>query len=150
MGEAASFYERMVDLVAAPLGGRVVLGQIVRFGISGGISTVIYIAVYAPLTHWVFTGAHAVYAVPFAFAVAVTAGFFLHSRWSFRGHGSRPPGFGQQLKFVAVQASGVAINAVITWLGTAVLGYSPLVPLLPAILVATIVTFILNRWLVFA
>lgn len=150
MASKQGFTERMIDRLAAPIGGRALLGQIVRFGIAGGISTVIYIAVYAPLTHWVFTGARAVYAVPFAFAVAVTAGFFLHSRWSFRGHGTRTPGGMQQLKFVAVQASGVAINAVITWVGTAVLGYSPLVPLLPAILVATVVTFILNRWLVFA
>lgn len=142
--------DTLIDLVARPLGGRDVLGQLMRFGIAGGISTVIYIAVYAPLTHWVFPGAKAVYAVPFAFAVAVTAGFFLHSNWSFRGHGSRPPGIGQRLKFVAVQASGVGINAVITWVGTAVLGYSPLVPLLPAIIVATAVTFVLNRWLVFA
>lgn len=126
------------------------LGQLIRFGIAGGISTVIYSAVYLPLTHWVFPGAHAVYAVPFAFAVAVTAGYFLHSRWSFKGHGTRDPGGLQQLKFVGVQASGVALNAVITWVGTAVLGYAAWVPLLPAVACATIFTFILNRWLVFA
>jgi len=126
------------------------LGQLIRFGISGGISTVIYSAVYLPLTHWVFPGAHAVYAVPFAFAVAVTAGYFLHSRWSFKGHGTRDPGAAQQLKFVGVQASGVALNAVVTWIGTALLGYPAWAPLLPAVLLATIFTFILNRWLVFA
>nr|WP_299420887.1 GtrA family protein [Sphingomonas bacterium] len=125
------------------------LGQLIRFGISGGISTVIYSAVYLPLTTWVFRGAQAVYAVPFAFAVAVTAGFFLHSRWSFKGHGSRDPGGLQQAKFVGVQASGMALNAVITWIGTAQLGYPAWVPLLPAIAIATIFTFILNRWLVF-
>ena len=59
------------------------LGQIVRFGIAGGLSTLIYSAVYLPLTIWVFPREHAVYAVPFAFAVAVTAGYVLHSRWSF-------------------------------------------------------------------
>lgn len=125
------------------------LGQLVRFGIAGGISTLIYSAVYLPLTIWVFRGAHAVYAVPFAFAVAVTAGFFLHSRWSFRGHGNRYPGGTQQAKFVGVQASGMAVNAAITWVITAQLGYAAWVPLLPAILIATVFTFILNRWLVF-
>ena len=50
-----------------------VLGQLVRFGIAGAISTLIYSAVYLPLTAFVFDRAHAVYAVPFAFAVAVTA-----------------------------------------------------------------------------
>jgi putative flippase GtrA len=126
------------------------LGQLIRFGISGGISTLIYSAIYLPLTAWVFRGAHAVYAVPIAFAFAVTAGFFLHSRWSFKGHGNRYPGGVQQAKFVGVQASGMILNAAITWVGTAVLGYAPWVPLLPAIAVATIFTFILNRWLVFA
>lgn len=125
------------------------LGQLIRFGIAGGISTLIYSAVYLPLTIWVFARKDAVFAVPFAFAVAVTAGYFLHSRWSFKGHGSRDPGPRQKLQFVAVQGSGVALNAVITWLGTAVLGYPGWVPLLPAVGLATIFTFILNRWLVF-
>ncbi|WP_082730550.1 MULTISPECIES: GtrA family protein [Sphingomonas] len=126
------------------------VGQLLRFGIAGGISTLIYAAVYLPLTSWVFPGPRAVFAVPFAFAVAVTAGFFLHSRWSFKGHGTRQPGGMQQVKFVAVQASGVGLNALVTWIGTAVLGFPAWAPLLPAVLIATIFTFLLNRWLVFA
>jgi putative flippase GtrA len=141
----------------ATIGGRIeemrdsgMLGQMIRFGVAGGISTLIYSAVYLPLTIWVFPREHAVYAVPFAFAVAVTAGFFLHSRWSFKGHGSHEPGGHQQLKFVGVQASGMALNAAITWIGTAQLGLPAWAPLLPAVALATIFTFILNRWLVFA
>ncbi|HEX7693767.1 MAG TPA: GtrA family protein [Sphingomonas sp.] len=126
------------------------LGQLIRFGIAGGISTLIYSAVYLPLTIWVFRGPRAVYAVPFAFAVAVTAGFFLHSKWSFKDHGTRQPGGTQQVKFVMVQASGMGLNAIITWIGTALLGYPAWAPLLPAVALATIFTFILNRWLVFA
>lgn len=126
------------------------IGQLIRFGIAGGLSTIIYSLVYLPLTAFVFRGAQAVYAVPFAFAVAVTAGFFLHSRWSFKGHGTREPGGTQQVKFVAVQASGMALNALITWVGTAWLHLPPWAPLLPAVALATIFTFILNRWLVFA
>lgn len=125
------------------------LGQLLRFGIAGGVSTLIYAAVYLPLTAWVFRGSQAVYAVPFAFAVAVTAGFFLHSKWSFKGHGKRHSGGLQQAKFVMVQGSGMALNAAITWIGTAFFGYPAWVPLLPAVLLATILTFVLNRWLVF-
>ena len=47
------------------------LGEVIRFGISGVITTLIYVAVYWPLTRYVFEQRHAVYAVPFAFAVAV-------------------------------------------------------------------------------
>jgi len=126
------------------------LGQMIRFGIAGGISTLIYSAVYLPLTTWVFDRRHAVYAVPFAFAVAVSVGFVLHSRWSFKGHGTRQPGRWQQAQFVAVQGSGMALNALVTWIGTAHMGLPAWAPLLPAVALATIVTFILNRWLVFA
>ena len=132
------------------LGANPVVGQLARFAIAGGISTIVYSAVYLPLTAYVFPAKRAVLAVPFAFAVAVTIGFFLHSRWSFKGHGTRTPGRSQQAKFVLVQASGVALNALVTWVGTALLGYPAWAPLLPAVLVATIFTFILNRWLVFA
>ena len=125
------------------------LGQLVRFGVAGGLSTLIYAAVYLQLTATLFTGRHAVYAVPFAFAVAVTAGFFLHSRWSFRGHGTRDGGAGQRAKFVVVQGSGMALNAAITWVGTALLHLPPWAPLLPAVACATIMTFFLNRWWVF-
>lgn len=126
------------------------LGQMIRFGISGVISTLIYFAVYLPLSAYVFERRHAVYAVPIAFAAAVTVGFFLHSRWSFKGHESQQSGGGQQVKFVCVQASGMALNALITWIGTAKLGYQPWVPALPAIVLATVLTFYLNRRLVFA
>ncbi|MFA5989798.1 MAG: GtrA family protein [Sphingomonas sp.] len=129
--------------------GSVLLGQLVRFGIAGGATSLIYIALYVPLTHYVFSGARAVGAVPLSFGVAVVCGFFLHSKWSFRGHGARSSGGWQQAKFVVVQASGLALNAIITWVGTALLGYPALVPLIPAIFLAAIVTFLLNRWWVF-
>ncbi|WP_010184163.1 GtrA family protein [Sphingomonas sp. PAMC 26605] len=126
------------------------LGQLVRFGLVGGFSTLIYLAVYTPLTVFVFEPRHAVYAVPFAFLVAVTIGFFLHRSWSFKGHSTATPGRLQHVKFVAVQASGMALNALVTWFGTAKLGYGPLVPVIPAVLLATVFTFFLNRRLVFA
>lgn len=124
-------------------------GQLIRFGIAGGLSSVIYSLVYLPLTAYVFPQRLAVAAVPFAFAVAVTCGFFLHSRWSFKDHGTRDPGGAQQVKFVLVQSVGLALNAVITWIGTALLHLHPWVPLVPAVLLAAIVTFVLNRLWVF-
>jgi putative flippase GtrA len=143
------FHQRLLDRLAAPIGGRVVLGQLIRFGIAGGLSSVVYAAVYAPLTAYVFPGSRAVFAVPFAFAVAVTFGFFAHSRWSFRGHGHRDQGGVQHAKFVIVQALGLSLNAVVTWVGTALLHLHPLVPLVPAIFLAAVVTFILQRAWVF-
>jgi len=126
-----------------------VIGQLIRFGIAGGLSSVVYSLVYLPLTHFFFQGARAVLAVPFAFAVAVTVGFFLHSKWSFKDHGTRDQGVVQHAKFVVVQGSGLALNAAVTWVGTALLHFPPWVPLIPAIFLAAIVTFFLNRLWVF-
>ena len=125
------------------------LGQLIRFGIAGGLSTVIYSAVYLPLASVVFGRDHAVYAVPFAFAVAVTCGFFLHSRWSFRGHGTRDTSGRQHGKFVMVQGVGLALNALFTWGLTGPLHQPAWVPLIPVVLVTPIATFALNRQWVF-
>ncbi len=73
--------------------------------IAGGLSTVVYSAVYLPLTAWVLPHDKAVLAVPPAFLVAVIVGFFLHSAWSFRGHGTRDSSGRQHLKFLVVQVS---------------------------------------------
>ncbi len=125
-------------------------GQLLRFGIAGGVSTLIYSAVYLPLTLFVLARQHAVYAVPPAFLVAVACGYVLHSRWSFKGLNDARRGWQQQMQFIAVQGSGMALNALVTWIGTAKFGLPGWAILIPAVALATIFTFILNRWLVFA
>lgn len=124
------------------------LGQIIRFGIAGGISTVIYSAVYLPLATWVFPGL-AVAAVPFAFAVAVTCGFFLHSYWSFKGHGTRENSGRQHLKFLIVQGFGLVLNAIFTWVIADLLHFADWVPLIPIVTITPLATFALNRQWVF-
>ncbi|MFD0945137.1 GtrA family protein [Sphingomonas canadensis] len=125
------------------------LDQLVRFGIAGGISTVIYSAVYLPLAYYVFQGPQAVWAVPPAFLVAVACGFPLHSKWSFKGHGTRDNSGRQHLKFVVVQAFGMLLTATFTWILTKWLHMPEWVPLIPAIFVTPLATFGLNRMWVF-
>lgn len=131
-------------------------GQMIRYAIGGGLSSLVYSAVYLPLTALVFPGARAVLAVPLAFAVAVSFGFVIHSRWSFADQGgARGPVqqarfvLVQQARFVLVQAAGLALNAAITWGSTKLLGLHPWVPLVPAILLAAVLSFLLNRYWVF-
>jgi putative flippase GtrA len=131
------------------LGGDGTFGQLVRFGIAGGISSVIYIAVFMPLTMYVFEGPQAAFAVPFAFAVAVTAGFPLHSLWSFRGHGTRENSGKQHFKFVVVQGTGLLINLLLTWIVTDVMRLPPWVSLIPVLTLIPLVTFTINRNWVF-
>ena len=122
------------------------VGQMVRFGITGGLSTVVYAAVYWPLATYVI---HPVAASVLAFIVAVTFGYVMHSRWSFKGHGSREAGRTQG-KFLAVQTIGMVLNASFTWIATGPMGGPTWWPLVPAVLVTPIVTFALNRKWVFA
>lgn len=125
-----------------------VLGQLMRFGVAGVASTLIYAAVYMPLATWVFPNL-AVAAVPFAFAVAVSCGFFMHSYWSFRGHGSRDSSGRQHAKFLIVQGFGLALNALFTWVLADLLHYPDWVPLIPIVTITPLATFALNRQWVF-
>lgn len=125
------------------------LGQLVRFGIVGGLSSAIYSAVYLPLATWVLPPRLAVAAVPPAFAVAVAFGYVLHGAWSFRGHGAGGRGVGHGAKFVGVQASGMVLNLLYAWVLNGAMGLPAWVPLVPAVLVTPILTFFVNRHWVF-
>jgi putative flippase GtrA len=126
------------------------LQQLIRFGIAGGISSVIYFAVYMPLALYVFDAHLAVLAVPPAFLVGVIAGFFLHSAWSFKGHGTRDQSGRQHLKFFMVQSFGLALNAAFTWIITGPLFHGPVwLPMIPVLTITPLATFALNRQWVF-
>jgi len=124
-------------------------GQLVRFGISGAISSVIYAAVYLPIADHALPPGWAALAVLPAFAVAVVFGFFLHSKWSFRDHGTRENSGKQHAKFVLVQGVGLALNLAITFAMTGLLHLPNWAPLIPVITVIPLVTFWINRQWVF-
>ena len=122
-------------------------GQLVRFGLVGAFSTLVYAVVYWPLATYVI---HPMLAVLAAFAVAVSVGYLLHSRWSFKGHGKPEGSTETQTKFLLVQSAGLVLNAAFTWVLTGPLMDGPTWwPLVPAVLVTPLVTFALNRWWVF-
>jgi putative flippase GtrA len=124
---------------------RETIAQLIRFGMVGIGLTLLYAAVYWPLAEYVMWP---VFAVLIAFAVAVTAGFFLHSRWSFKGHG-KVETTSTKLQFLAVQTTGMLLNALFTWIAVDFLGGPTWWPLVPAVLITPFVTFFLNRWWVF-
>jgi len=80
--------------------------------------------------------------------VAVSLGFVLHSRWSFRGHGKREDR-AMKIKFFAVQGSGFLLNEAFTWFLTGPMHGPTWWPLIPAIFFTPLATFLLNRQLVF-
>lgn len=108
------------------------------------------VATPASLAWWVFPDGQAVMAVPFAFATALAAGFFLHSRWSFAGHGMRENSGRQHARFLAAHCVGLALNMFFTGLLTAVLDAPAWAPLLPSVTITPLITFALQRQWVFA
>jgi putative flippase GtrA len=130
-----------------------VLGQLIRFGIVGGISAVIYsivflgVADYLLPRDWAWSGT---LAVPPAFLVAAGCGWVMHSNWSFKGHGTRDPSGRQHARFLIVQAGGMVLNMIFAWVLTARLGEPNWVALIPAVAVTPLVTFVFQRQWVFA
>ena len=133
-----------------------VVGQLVRFGITGVALTLFYAAIYWPLATYghrlVPLGQGAVWplvAVVIAFLVATAAGNVAHSRISFRGHGTRSRRTAH--RFFLVQLFGFALNAGFTWLLTGPVMHGPTWwPLVPATFVTPLATFWLQRRWVFA
>ena len=124
---------------------RETLGQLTRFGIVGFSLAGVYSAIYYFLATQVMSP---MAAVVIAFLVAVSIGFVLHSRWSFRGHGQREDRR-LKIKFLLVQTSGFLLNEAFTWLLTERLHGPEWWPLVPAILVTPVATYFLNRKWVF-
>jgi putative flippase GtrA len=120
-------------------------GQLVRFAIVGFSLAALYSAIYWYLATYYMPP---VVAVVIAFLVSVSIGFVLHSRWSFRGHGKRED-HAMKVKFLAVQSSGFVLNEIFTWVLTGPMHGPTWWPLIPAIFVTPMATFILNRHLVF-
>ena len=119
--------------------------QLVRFALVGFFLAGVYSAIYWYLATYVMPP---MLAVVFAFAVAVSIGFVMHSRWSFRGHGKREDRL-LKMKFLLVQTSGFLLNEAFTWVLTGPLHGPTWWPLVPAIFVTPLATYIFNRQWVF-
>ena len=121
-------------------------GQLVRFAIVGFSLAAVYSAIYWYLATYVMPP---MLAVVVAFLVSASLGFVLHSRWSFRGHGRREDNR-LKIKFLLVQSSGFLLNEIFTWVLTGPLVHGPTWwPLIPAIFVTPLATFMFNRLWVF-
>jgi putative flippase GtrA len=124
------------------------IGQLVRFGLTGGFVTLLSIAVY-----WVsatFFGVAPLLANLLAYGIAVLIGYILHSRWSFKGHGRRDNLARTTGRFFTVSLVSLALNSLFVWLLTGLLHGPTWWPTVPMLFVTPLVTFSLNRRWVFA
>lgn len=134
-----------------------VLGQLIRFGIAGGITTALFAIVYWPVA----TYGHHVLALSrgavwplignvLGYLVAMGSGYLIHSNWSFKGHGSRDNVARTTSRFFVVSLISFGLNSVFVWILTGPLLHGPTWwPLIPICFVTPLVTFALNRLWVF-
>ncbi|PZU57064.1 MAG: GtrA family protein [Sphingobium sp.] len=139
---------KIVELLqSVPTDTRALAAQIVRYGITGVIITAIQAAVYYMLA----TRAHAHPQVAnlAGYLVAVVAGYALHGRYTFRGHGTRKRPAARGIRFVLVSLLSLALNALWVWLCVTAMRWPAWSPI-PLMFFATpALVFVLNRQWVF-
>jgi len=124
-----------------------ILGQIVRFGLVGGFVTGLGAAVYLVAA---YAGVAPLLANFLSYLMAMASGYVLHSRVSFRGHGSRDNPGRRTFRFVVVSLVSLALNSLFVWAMTGPLGLPLWTPVITMIFVVPLVTFALQRRWVFA
>ena len=122
------------------------LGQLVRFGVSGAAATALGVGIYALVAlvlKW-----HPQLGNFLAYAIAVASGYFMHSYWSFKDHGAERTHV-TKLRFVTVSIISYALNSFWVWLLFTQLHLGRAAPIVPMLFVTPVVTFTLNRQWVF-
>jgi putative flippase GtrA len=123
------------------------LGQLVRYVFTGGLVTVVHLGIYWGLAQPMHIAPLVANVVAQAFST--TLGYNLHSRWSFRGHGTRDNLARTGGRFLIVTAIGFGLNSFWVWLFTGLLHGAVWWPM-PAMAIATpLIVFWLNRRWVF-
>ncbi|GAA3724115.1 hypothetical protein GCM10022268_35320 [Sphingomonas cynarae] len=122
--------------------------QLFRFAIAGGITTALYTIVYSPLAKYRVTSEQVANLA--GYLIAMLAGYVIHSRWSFRGHGADMRQ--TTIRFFLVSLISYAINTGWVFLLTddAMLAGPWWWPLVPVLFVTPLAIFALNRLWVFA
>ena len=123
------------------------IGQLFRYALTGGLASIVNIAVYWALARFARIDPNLAWTA--GFVAAVLVGYVAHSRWSFRGHGRRDNLARTGSRFVLVSLVSFGLNQLWVWL--LVRHYAlPLWAPYPLVLgVTPLAVFALNRRWVF-
>lgn len=137
----------MVSKAIRHLNANGTLAQLIRYAITGGGVTLLGAALYTGLV--LATTIHPQAAMALAYLVCVAVGYVLHSRWSFRGHGTRDNPARTTFRFFVASVISYGLNAFWTWGCIEGLGLAEWTPVLPLLFVTPFVMFAINRNWVF-
>ena len=90
------------------------LGQLMRYGITGGLASLVNIVIYHVGVK--AFGLDPNFAWTLGFLGAAATGYVVHSRWSFRGHGRRDDVWRNTSRFMIVSLISFALNSFWVWL----------------------------------
>jgi putative flippase GtrA len=117
--------------------------ELIRFGLVGGLSTLVYLGLYAAV---IGLGGGFVLAALIAFALSATLGFFLHHRFTFRVDGPTANGMA---RWLLLQGTVVGVNIALLALLVHEADLNRIVAQIILLPVIPLLTFVASRQLVF-
>jgi len=133
----------MTEASLSPDDRRAAFAAFVRYGIVGLLITAIGAGLYWIAAEWL--GMAEQVANGLAFLLMLALGYGLHSRWSFRGHGSKDSPARRGARFLIVNLVAYGMNVLWVWLLVQRLGGPTWWPILPMIFVTPVASFLMHR-----
>ena len=137
----------MLDRLPLSNDQRVLLLQLLRYGITGGIVTIFGVAAYLVAVGWGQFPPLVSNVV--AYLVSMALGYFMHARFSFR-ETSGDASARQGGKFFVTSGVSFALNSVFVWLFTDALEWDDRSPVIAMIFITPAICFVIYRKWVFA
>lgn len=116
------------------------LSEIVRFGLVGGIATLLQYGIYVVFVHAVFNGGKAVVASLISYAISFVANFFLSNYFTFHKHPNAKRGIGFTLSHLINMGMQTGLVAIFKGI------VGPTLALLPALAVCIPLNYFLVRF----
>jgi putative flippase GtrA len=128
---------------------KVLIGQLVRFGLTGVLMTLLVAGGYVFVTDFFHIDPNL--SMTLVFLVATWLGYYLHSSFSFRDHGDRDPRKAhiRTVRFFIVNVIGFFANQFFVSLLVKNMGGPTWWPTIPIVCVTPLLTFSLQRKWVF-
>ena len=123
------------------------IGQLVRYAITGVLASVVNIGIYHALVK--LAGWDPNLAWTAGFLGAATTGYVIHGQWSFKGHGGRDRQAVRIFRFAVVSLVSFALNSLWVWLLVQHMDLPIWAPYPPVLCVTPLLVFWLNRQWVF-
>ena len=116
--------------------------ELLRFAIVGGLATIVDLAVTFTMVYGLDMGQHENIVTSLAFAIAFFVSYFGHRFFTFHKNGSA-------LKFLALALSTLVLRNVIVWGLTEFHIMRGIAPLILAMALVTIITYIVSKFGIF-